>query len=236
MARRLQRQIIAMGGGGFSGIRRHRALEKYLLAQTGMRRPKICFIPTASGDSEAYVKRFYAAYKPLRCSPSHLALFVTTIRDMARHILEQDVIFVGGGNTRNMLALWRLWGIDEAIKKAYQRGTILSGISAGGLAWFQSGLTDSFPRRYAALRCMGLLKGSFCPHFDSEPKRQPIFKRLVRSGELPPGYAADDGVALHFVDEGLEHVVADRPKAIARYFGRPAGPTGVTDLLSERLR
>jgi dipeptidase E len=230
-----KRQIIAMGGGGFSGQRRRRALERYVLDQTGKRRPKICFVPTASGDSEKYVAQFYAAFNQLTCKPSHLALFMPTIRDMTAYVEDQDVIYVGGGNTRNMLALWKLWGIDAALKKAYRNGTILAGVSAGGMAWFQAGLTDSFPRRYAALDCLGLLKGSFCPHFDSEAKRKPVFRRLVAARTLPPGYAVDDGVALHFVGERLECVVADRPKALAYHFDRKPGPGGIKTLPPHRL-
>ena len=127
--------------------------------------------------------------------------------------MEQDAIYVGGGNTRSLLALWREWGLDVALRSAYQRGVVLGGISAGMICWFEYGITDSVPGALSPLPCLGWLPGSACPHYDGEAERRPAFHRLLAEGRIPPGYAADDGVALHFIDDELAHVVASRPAA-----------------------
>jgi dipeptidase E len=204
-----------MGGGGFTAVPYDGAIDRHILALTGKRRPRICFIGTASGDDAAYVKTFYRRYRRLRCSPTHLPLFMTTVTDIDAFLRAQDAIFVGGGNTRDMLCLWKLWGVDRALRAAYERGAIVAGVSAGGLAWFHSGLTDSFPKRYAPLRCLGWLKGSFCPHYDGEAKRQPVLRRTILDGSLPAGYAVEDGAALVFVDETLRRVISWRKGATA---------------------
>jgi peptidase E len=206
-------QIIALGGRGFTSGPRDAALDRYVLAQSGKRRPRVCFVPTASGDAAASVRRVAAAVKRHGGIPSHLSLFAPPVGDLSRYLCKHDVIFVGGGNTRNLLALWKLWGLDKAMRKAYERGIILSGVSAGAICWFQAGLTDSWTGKYRELDALGWLRGSFSPHFDSEPRRRPIYRRLIRNGTMPGGYAVDDGVGLHFVDGHLTHTVSSRPRA-----------------------
>jgi dipeptidase E len=174
------------------------------------RRPKVLFLPTASGDSAEYLLTFYQQLAGVDCEPSHLALFERTTDDPASVIAAQDVVIVGGGNTANMLAIWRLHGVDRALHDAYARGTILTGWSAGCLAWFEGGVTDSFTPELGPLRDgLALLKGSACPHYDSEERRALVYAREIAAG-LPPGIALDDGVMARFEDERLIEVVSGR--------------------------
>lgn len=230
-----QRHIIALGGGGFSDETSSSLLDRYIVSLAAKKKPRVCFLPTASGDSPAYVERFYNAFKKLRVTASHVSLFVAAKLPAAKLLEDQDVIYVGGGNTRNMLVLWKEWGVDRALRKAYARGTILAGISAGAICWFEQGLTDSNPGGYTALNAMGWLKGSFCPHFDSEPLRRPILRRLIRLGKLKAGYAVDDGVGVHFVDNEFAQVVSSLPKAGARYLERQYGKLKESNLKPTRL-
>ncbi|QED46073.1 Type 1 glutamine amidotransferase-like domain-containing protein [Cytobacillus dafuensis] len=216
------RQIIAMGGGGFSMEPDNLLLDRYILAQVKKELPKVCFIPTASGDAAGYIERFYEAFKTLQCQPSHLSLFEPNFEDLEQYVLEQDIIYVGGGNTRNMLLLWKEWGLDKALRKAYENGTILSGLSAGSNCWFEEGLTDPINAPLHKINCLGFLKGSHSPHYDGEEKRRPSYHQLILEGKMQEGYAADDGAALHFVDESLTKTVSSRPKAKA-YFVKSEG-------------
>ena len=228
--------MIALGGGGFSGEPRNSALDAYILAQTAKTKPHVCFLPTASGDAEAYIDRFYRVYDKLGAVTSHLSLFQAMPKRADRALLGQDVIYVGGGNTRNMLVLWKDWGIDKLLRRAHARGTILAGTSAGALCWFKEGLTDSNPGGFTALAGLGWLKGSFCPHFDSEPRRRPKFRALIRDRKLAAGYAVDDGVALHFADGALIEVVSARPSAGARFIERHRGRLKEVRLAPSRLK
>jgi dipeptidase E len=208
------RQILAMGGGGFSMEPDNLALDEYALRQTGKTCPSVCFLPTASGDSDTYIVKFYAALTQLDCRPSHLSLFKPPQTDLEAYILEKDVIYVGGGHTRNMLTLWREWGLDRILRTAWNRGVLVAGISAGAICWFEQGLSDSVGG-LGALNCLGLLPGSCCPHYDGEEQRRPVYHRLILEGELLPGFGVDDGAALHFVDEHLKCVVTSRLEARA---------------------
>jgi dipeptidase E len=216
-----RRQIIALGGE--AAFNSDPKMCAYILEQSGRATPKICFIPTASGDDQRFIKHFFGMAKRLGARPSHLSLFQPPHEPLASFVGRHDVIYVGGGNTRNMLILWRAWGLDKVLRLAYERGVVLAGTSAGALCWFRSGVTDSFPGRYAALQCLGWLRGSFCPHFDSEPKRKPVYRALVRSGRLLGGYAADDYVGLHFIDERLTSVVSTKRAARAHRLARHNG-------------
>ncbi|MBP2018272.1 peptidase E [Symbiobacterium terraclitae] len=209
------RQIVAMGGGGFSMEPENPLLDRYVLGLTGKDRPKVCFLPTASGDAEGYIINFYRAMVRLNAEPTHLSLLHPTERDMAGLLLAQDVIYVGGGNTKNMLALWRAWGLDEILRTAWERGVVLAGLSAGSICWFEQGVTDSVPGELSALPALGFLKGSHCPHYDGEPERRPAYHRLRAAGLLSDGIAADDGVGLHYVGDELAKVVSSRPGARA---------------------
>ena len=209
------RQIVAIGGGGLSTESDNLLLEQYLLKLANKESPKICFVPTASGDSQTYIDRFDAAFAQLPCIPSHLLLFRLHTADLRSFVLEQDIIYVGGGNTKNLLALWKDWGLDTIIREAWEQGVILAGWSAGSICWFEEGVTDSFPGELRVLRCLGFLKGSNCPHYDGEPERKPSYHRLLAEGLISEGYAADDGVALHFLGTQLEKIISSRPHAKA---------------------
>ena len=209
----VKRQIIAMGGGALPAELDNLLLVRYFLAQTRRRKPKVAFIGAAGGDSDAGRLRFYAGFSQFECRPAHLPLFARTPRDLESFVLEQDAIFVGGGNTRSMLAVWRDWGLDRHLRTAWERGVVLGGGSAGSICWFEHGVTDSIAGPLTSLPCLGFLPGSNCPHYDSEPLRRPAFRKLIASGTLPDGVAADDGVALHYIDGRLARVVSSRPRA-----------------------
>lgn len=219
-------RIVAMGGGGFSMEPENPALDRHVLALTGVPRPRVAFVPTASGDADGYVTRFYDAFRPLDCAPSHLGLFRRTIGDLREFVLAQDVIYVGGGNTLNMLALWRLHGLDAIFREAWERGVILAGLSAGALCWFEEGVTDSLGP-LAPIPALGLLPGSLCVHYDGEADRRPTFHALLAEGKLGAGYAADDGAALCFEGMALREVVTSRPAA--RAYQVEMGPEGVVE-------
>jgi dipeptidase E len=207
------RQIIAMGGGGFS-MEENLTLDRYVLAQAHTAEPRVSFVPTASGDADSYMLRFYAAFSGLPCRPSHLTFFRRT-PDLREHVLSQDVIYVGGGNTKTMLGVWREWGLPEILREAWEAGVVLAGLSAGAICWFEQGLTDSFEGDLRPLECLGLLKGSSCPHYHGDPARRPTYHELVRTGVLLPGLALDDSAAAHFVDDEIHGVVASRPGVTA---------------------
>lgn len=207
-------QIVAMGGGGFSTEPENLALDKYVLSLVDKDRPKVSFVPTASGDSDTYVERFYTSFRTLPCEPAHLSLFHLNHTDLRSHVLQQDLIYVGGGSTRNLLVLWREWGLDVLLKEAWAAGIVLAGISAGSICWFQEGVTDSVEAgRLHAIPCLGFLPGSNCPHYDGEADRRPSYHRLLAEGKIQPGYAADDGAALHFIGKDLVRCIASRPAA-----------------------
>lgn len=205
---------IALLGGGFS-IDPDPLLDDWLLGLVPTPRPRVCFLPTASGDAEAYVERFHAGLDD-RAETTTLRLFARDHRDPRSTLLAQDVIYVGGGNTANALAVWRVHGVDRAIVEAYRAGVLLCGISAGAICWFESCLTDSFGPVAVLRDGLGLLSGSACPHYDTEPARRPSYLRAVASGELPSGWALDDGAAALFTDGTLGESVARRPGAHLR--------------------
>jgi dipeptidase E len=228
-----ERRIVAIGGGGFSGC--GWGLDRYLLQLTGVARPRACFVPTASGDSDQYVESFLEAYSEC-AETSVLHLFTREIEDLRGHLLSQHIIYVGGGNTANMLAVWRLHGVDQALREAWSAGVILCGLSAGANCWFEASSTDSFGTDLAPL-CdgLGLLPGSFCPHYDSEPKRRPTYRVAVVGGSIPPGFAADDGVGILFRDREPAEVVSERlgaaayrvePESETRLAARLLAPSG----------
>lgn len=208
----VKRQIIAMGGGGFSMEPWNPLLDLYALKQTGKERPKVCFIGTASGDAQGYIDRFYASFSKYNCLASHLSLFKGHTSAIEEFILDKDVIYVGGGNTKNLLALWKEWGVDRAIRKAYEQGTVLAGISAGSICWFEQGVTDSIPGDLTSLNCLGWIKGSNCPHYDGESDRKEAYHRLLKNGSILPGLATEDGVAAHFINEELHEFVSSQPE------------------------
>lgn len=209
------KQIIALGGGGFSMEPENPLLDRYILNQSEKSNPKICFLPTASGDAELYISRFYQFFDKEDCQPTHLSLFRPPTRDLESFILDKDIIYVGGGNTKNLLVLWRAWGLDTILKKAWAEGIILAGLSAGSICWFEEGVTDSYGDRLEAIDCLGLIKGSNCPHYDGEAERRPSYHELVASKKIQGGIATDDGVAIHYIGQEVVKFVSSRPNAKA---------------------
>ncbi|MEK5483093.1 Type 1 glutamine amidotransferase-like domain-containing protein [Viridibacillus sp. FSL R5-0888] len=209
------KQIIALGGGGFSMEPENPLLDSYILSQSKEDNPNICFIPTASGDADNYIARFYDFFKTQNCKPTHLSLFNPPTRDLEDFILKQDIIYVGGGNTKNLLVLWREWGLDKILKKAWEKGIVLAGISAGAICWFEESITDSYGDGLEPIQCLGFLNGSHCPHYDGEKDRRPSYHHLIKSQLIKAGIAADDGVAIHYIDDEIAKIVSSRPKAKA---------------------
>ncbi len=206
-----EQRILAIGGSSVMPTSTDWPLHQYLLDLSGRERPRICFIGTASGDNDSYMANFYATFAR-HAEASHLSLFDRRVDDIGAFLGEQDVIFVGGGNTANMLAVWRLHGVDKALKAAWDSGVVLAGPSAGGICWFEGGLTDSFGPGLAPLKDgLKFLPGSFCPHYDSESLRRPRYEEVVGSGALADGYAADDSVGILFSGRELAEVVASMP-------------------------
>jgi peptidase E len=208
-----RRHIIAIGGGMLAPEGQVPAQLANALRLTARREPRVCLLNTAVGDDPRWTLGMYdrLAGHPIRVS--HLALFpMPNVRDPEDLLLSVDLIFVGGGSVANMLAVWRVHGLDVILRKAWQAGVVLAGSSAGGICWFEGGTTDSFGRELRAFTDgIGLLPGSYCPHYDSEPGRRPLYHRLITDGVLPSGIACDDGVAAHFTDDTLTEVIADRP-------------------------
>jgi dipeptidase E len=199
-----ERNIVAIGGAAFAD--EAAPLLAFLLGRARAERPRVVFLPTASGDAREAVVRFYEAFARFDCRVAHVELFGRPERErVERALLGADVVYVGGGNTANMLAIWRVHGVDTVLRRAWERGVVLGGTSAGANCWFEACTPDSFGPIVPLEDGLGFLRGSFCPHYDAEPDRRPTYLRLVAAG-FPPGYAAEDGAALHF--RGLELVEA----------------------------
>jgi dipeptidase E len=211
-------QIVALGGGGFSMEKDSSLLDDYVLSLLCNPRPRVCFLPTASGDADHYVVRFYRRFSP-GCEASHVSLFRRdqgtggVEDDLASHLLSQDLIYVGGGNVLSMLGAWRAHGLDAILRKAWRRGIVLCGPSAGSLCWFEQALS-AFHGDPRPVRGLGLLPYSNCVHYDAEPARRAEYHRAVADG-MRPGFAVEDGVALHFHGTLLEHAVSSRPDGSA---------------------
>jgi dipeptidase E len=208
--------ILAMGGGGFTAGPDDPALDELVLRLTTRPRPRICLLPTAGGDSEPQIRRFYEAYGDRLCEPSHISLFRLGRKPvpLREHLLAQDAVYVGGGSMVNLLAIWRAQGLDAILREAWQQGVVLAGLSAGSMCWFEWGVTTSSGAP-ATAPGLGFLPGSNSVHHDSEPARRPVYSEAVRSGAIPPGWAVDDGAALIFSGIELEEVVSARPAARA---------------------
>ncbi len=228
-------QIIAMGGGGFSMEPENPLLDLYVLRATGKPRPKVCFLAQASGESQDYILRFYTAFSRYDCQSSHLSLFRPPTADLEGFLLGHDLIYVGGGNTKSMLDLWREWSLAGILRRAWEQGVVLAGLSAGAICWFEQGHTDSVPGPLSALPCLGFLAGSFSPHYDGEAARQPSFRHLVGVGELKDGYGVEDGVGLHFVGTELKNAVGSRPNSKAYRIQYTAGGVEETPIPTSYL-
>ena len=200
-------QIVALGGLGEDG--EAGVLIQFVLGLTGKERPRVCLVPTASAEAPEYIVRFYEELSGVaQCS--HISFFPWPPDGVREHVLSQDAVFVSGGNTANMLAVWRAHGFERVMREAWEQGVVLGGSSAGMICWFEAGVTDSFGPQLAGMPDgLGFLPGSACPHYDGEERRRPVYQELVAGG-FPPGIAADDAVGLHFVGTELKEAVSAR--------------------------
>ncbi len=195
----MDKHILAIGGGGFGRNRREYLIEKYLLSLSNKSLPKVCFIPTATGDNDSYIVRFYSTFLKLNCIPSHIDFFKRTL-DFKSHINSQDIIYVGGGNTKSMLGVWKEWGLDKVLQRAYMNGVIMSGVSAGAICWFTNGITDSWNDELKVLPCLDFVDGTCCPHYDEEVSRKPYIEKLIKEDKLHKCISIEGGCALHIVN------------------------------------
>ncbi len=210
-----------MGGGGFSVEPDNTLIDDFILSLSPRKPAKVCFVPTASADSAAYLVKFYRAFSG-RALATDLTLFDPSAlprrpprtSELATFVAEQDIIYVGGGNTANLLAMWRTHGLDKLLRDAWMRGAILCGVSAGMICWFRGGVTDSFGGLEVLADGLGLIDATACPHYDGEEERRPTYHRLIGEG-LQWGYGADDGAALHFRGTELLEVVSSQLGAAA---------------------
>ena len=216
------RQILALGGGGFSMEAGNALLDDHALALTGAECPKVCFLPTASGDADHYIVRFYRAFAAGRCRPSHISLFRRDggAADLAAHLADQDLIYVGGGSVISLLGTWGAHGIDRMLRDAWEAGVVMAGLSAGSLCWFDHAMT-AFHGTDATVRGMGFLPYSNAVHYDDKPQRRAAYLAAMADG-LPAGFGTGDGAALHFVGTELAEVVSSRERARA-YHVAPVG-------------
>jgi peptidase E len=188
------RTIVAIGGGGFSSL-----IDQYSLSFTGKSQPKVCFLPTASGDAEGYIEDFYQHFGALTPHTSHLSLTRYNHPNLHQHLLDQDLIYVGGGNSFQMLLVWRAHEVDKTLKRAWEQGCVMTGLSAGSICWFHGSITDSWGHPYQLIDDgLGLLPGSHCPHYDTELERPAIYEDLIAQGTLPEGVAIDDHCAVRY--------------------------------------
>ena len=203
----IEKNIVAIGGGGFGRTVKDLRIEEYILSLSNKEKPNICFIPTATGDNDSYKVNYYDVFTKFNCNPTHIDFFKRTI-DLSSHIPEQDIIFVGGGNTKSMLAVWKDWGLDELLRDAYENGTVMSGVSAGAICWFEKGITDSWANSLNVLDCLGYTKGNCCPHYDEEPERKPSLSNFISNGEINECFAIDGGCALHLKNDQVHKAVS----------------------------
>ena len=224
-------QIVALGGLGEDDDSAGR-LVRFALSLTGKERPRVCLVPTATNELPEYTVRFYENLSGV-ADCSHVSFFPWPRADLREHVLAQDAIFVSGGNTANLLAIWRAHGFDEIIREAWEQGIVLAGSSAGMICWFEAGVTDSFGPQLEGMRDgLGFLPGSACPHYDGEERRRPVYTRLVANG-FPAGMAADDAVGLHYVGTELREAVTVREGAHA-YRVEPGNETAIAPRLLEK--
>ena len=194
------KNIVAIGGGGFGRSLGSLEIEKYIISLIKKRRPKICFIPTASGDSSLYKLNFYRAFSQLDCITSHIDFFSRT-ENLEDKVLTQDIIYVGGGNTKSMLAVWKEWNLHNILKNAYEKGIVMSGVSAGAICWFEKGITDSFAEELTILDCLGIINEVACPHFDEEKEREPYVNDVINKKIIESCICIEGNCALHIKND-----------------------------------
>jgi peptidase E len=206
---------ILIAGGGFG-----EAFIRYMAVLTGKKRPRLCFLPTASADRSDGIITWFRACATLDVTPFAQESFIASSRQnqsWEEVLLSMDGIVASGGNTLNQQAIWKAQGIDAVLKEAWDRGIVLGGASAGSLCWFEEGTSDSRPKELTAVKCLGFLKGSHSPHYDREKDRSPLYQKLIGSGQMKPGYACDNDAGIYFEDNEVRRVVSTRPEAKVYY-------------------
>ena len=196
----INKNIVAIGGGGFGRSLGQLKIEKFITTLVKKDRPKICFLPTASGDNDLYKLNFYRAFSKLNCITSHIDFFSRT-ENLEKKVLSQDIIYVGGGNTKSMLAVWKEWNLNNILKFAYEKGIVMSGVSAGAICWFEQGITDSFSNNLEIINCLGLINGIACPHYDEEKEREPFVEELIKINRINSCICIEGNCALHIKND-----------------------------------
>jgi dipeptidase E len=226
-----RRILIAGGNFGTEFIR-------YMATLTGKKRPRLLYLPTASADSAASILSWYRNCAPVDAYPLVQESFIASTRQAQSWeevLLSVDGIVASGGNTLNQQAIWKAQGIDVVLRRAWDNGIVLGGASAGSLCWFEEGTTDSRPKELTTVKCLGFLKGSHCPHYDREPARRPLYRKLIGSGEMKPGYACDNDAGIYFEDNDVKRVVCTRANAKVYYVSLVDGRVVEKVLEPERL-
>ena len=207
----MDKQIFGIGGDFFPPQWKRPLLREHLLTLSDKSRPKVCYVGSATGDNAQNIATFYQEFGRHNTETSHLSLYSPPQKDIRSYVMKHDIIYVGGGSTKNLMALWNEWGFGEIMREAWEAGIILSGTSAGSICWFDDCITDSIPGGLTALRCTGLLKGSNSTHYSGHPERPSTYRRLIASGEVSGGIATDDNCAIHYIGDELHEIVTQDP-------------------------
>jgi peptidase E len=224
---------ILIAGGGFG-----EAFIRYMATLTGKKRPRLCYLPTASADRPDGIISWFRSCAPLDVEPFVQESFIASSRQTQgwdEVLLSMDGIVASGGNTLNQQAIWKAQGIDQVLRQAWDRGIVLGGASAGSLCWFEEGTTDSRPKELTTVQCLGFLKGSHSPHYDREPLRRPLYQKLIGSGQMKPGYACDNDAGIYFEDNEVKRVVSTRAEAKVYYVSVVGGKVVERMLEPERI-
>jgi len=203
----MNRNIIAIGGGGFGRNPNKPVIEDYIVNLSSSDKPNVTFFPTASAEDSSYIVNFYTAFSKLNCNAQHISLFKKT-PDLKSIIEGSDIIYIGGGNTKSMLAVFREWDLDKMLIDAYKKGKILAGVSAGAICWFNQGITDSWAHGLQVLDCMDILDGVCCPHYDGEANRSPSVERFLKNKDIEHCLCIEDGAAVHYQNETLKTAIS----------------------------
>ena len=209
-----KRRIVAYGAGY------NPPFIKFITGLIGKTRPKLCYLPTASADGEGGIIRWYETCASLSVEPYVQRMFIDSYhqkKSFEEVLLDMDAIVVGGGNTLNMMAIWKAQGVDKILKQAWDKGIVLAGGSAGSLCWFEEGTTDSRPKELSKVECLGFIKTSHCPHYDAEEQRRPLYQKYILDKTLKPGYAIDNKAAIYFEDNEVKKVLAVNEESNAYY-------------------
>jgi peptidase E len=206
-------KLLVMGAGGYTLEPSAEVIDSFFLEKIGKENPRICMLPTACGERQESIDKFYNYFMEKGAIASHISLFAPEIEDLDAYLASQDGIYITGGNTKSMLALWKEWGVDKALINAYNSGVFICGISAGAMCFFEEGLSDSFPNQYKVLGCFGILSGSFCPHYIQNEKRAMLYKDNIQNNKTKPGIAVEDGIALYYENGLLTEIIRSRAEA-----------------------